>query len=83
MRTHRFDIIATGLDHNSADYERKFHDAGCGDATLAYRNGQFCVSFARNAASLDEAIVGATDAIRSTGARIIRVDRDADPDLVS
>lgn len=50
---------------------------------LVVRGGLICVSFAREAATMEEAIISATDAVRATGATIIRVDRDEDPDLVS
>ncbi|MCS4088627.1 hypothetical protein [Rhizobium sp. BK176] len=83
MKTHFFDIIATGLDHDAPDFEQKFYDAGCDDALVIYRSGLICVSFARDAATMEEAIVSATDAVKSTGATIIRIDRDADPDMVS
>lgn len=81
MKTHWFDVIATGLDHEADDFETKF--AGCDDAVLVVRGGLICVSFAREAASLEEAIVSATDAVKAAGATIIRIDRDQDPDLVS
>lgn len=83
MSEYWFDIIATGLDHDAEDFEKKFYDAGCDDAVVIYRSGLICISFARDAATMEEAIVSATDAVRSTGATIIRIDRDADPDVVS
>ncbi|MDW9481856.1 hypothetical protein GOB57_24720 [Sinorhizobium meliloti] len=83
MKRHWFDVIATGLDHESRGFEKKLHDAGCDDAVLVVRGGLICVSFAREAATMEEAIISATDAVRATGATIIRVDRDEDPDLVS
>lgn len=83
MKTHWFDVIATGLDHEADDFEKKFYDAGCDDALLVVRGGLICVSFAREAATMEEAIVSATDAVRATGATIIRIDRDQDTDLVS
>lgn len=78
MKTHWFDVIATGLDYEADDFEKKFHDAGCDDALLVVREGLICVSFAREAASIEEAIVSATDAVQATGARIVRIDRDQD-----
>jgi hypothetical protein len=83
MRTYWFDVIATGLDHDAPDFEKKFYDAGCDDALVIYRSGLICVSFARDAATMEEAIVSATDAVKSTGATIVRIDRDADPDMAS
>jgi microcompartment protein CcmK/EutM len=83
MRTHLFDVIATGLDHEADDFEAKFYDGGCDDALIVVRGGLICVSFAREASSMDEAIVGAVDAVKATGATIIRIDRDLDPDTVS
>jgi hypothetical protein len=83
MKTHWFDVIATGLDHQADDFEKKFYDAGCDDALLVVRDGIICVSFARDAATMDEAIVTATDAVRATGASIIRIDKDHDLDQIS
>lgn len=83
MSVYCFDIIATGLDHDAPDFEKKFYDAGCDDALVIYRSGLICVSFARDAATMEEAIVSATDAVKSTGVTIIRIDRDIDHDMVS
>lgn len=83
MKTHWFDVIATGLDHEADDFEKSFYEAGCNDALLVIRGGLICVSFAREAATMEEAIVSATDAVRATGATIIRIDKDQDPDQVS
>lgn len=75
MQGHSFVVVATGLDHNAEDFEDRFYAKGCDDAVVSVVSGLIHVDFTREAASLDEAIVSATDAVMATGARIIRVDR--------
>ena len=75
MGIHTFVVVATGLDHASGDFENRFYDAGCDDACVSFTNGLIHVDFSREAASMDEAIVSATDAVMATGAKIVRVDK--------
>nr|WP_250808537.1 hypothetical protein [Neorhizobium tomejilense] len=78
MQTFYFDVIATGLDHQADDFEDRFYRSGCDDALVSYVGGQIRFSFAREAPSLDVAIVSATDNVASAGAKVIRIDRDVE-----
>ena len=76
MTTFEFSIIASGLDRKADDFERRFYDAGCDDATISFQKGHIIVDFAREADSIDDAISTAIEAVISTGASIIRVEPD-------
>lgn len=76
MKTHEFSIIASGLDHRADDFEQRFYDAGCDDATISFQKGRIIVDFSREAETLEEAISSAIEAVRSVGASIDRVEPD-------
>jgi len=76
MKTYEFSIIASGLDPSADDFEARFYDAGCDDATVSFQKGHIIVDFAREAASIDVAIMSAIDAVRTTGATVDRVEPD-------
>jgi predicted DNA-binding transcriptional regulator AlpA len=76
MKEFEFCIIASGLDPQSEDFEQRFYDAGCDDATVAFQKGRIIVDFTRAANSIDEAIVTAMKAVEAAGARVDRVEPD-------
>jgi hypothetical protein len=76
MKMHEFSIIASGLDPEAEDFETRFYDAGCDDATVAFQKGHIIVDFAREAESLEEAIASAVEAVHKTGAQVDRVEPD-------
>jgi hypothetical protein len=76
MKTFEFSIIASGLDHEADDFEQRFYDAGCDDATISFQKGHIIVDFAREAPSIEDAIYSAIEAVRSTGASITRIEPD-------
>jgi len=76
MQTYHFDVVATGVNPHTDDFEQRFWNAGCDDALVSLRDGEVRISFSREAASEDEAIMSATDAVVSAGARIVRIDRE-------
>jgi predicted DNA-binding transcriptional regulator AlpA len=76
MKTHEFSIIASGLDPSADTFESRFYDAGCEDATVSFQKGHIIVDFAREAASLEDAISSAIEAVASTGAKVERVEPD-------
>jgi hypothetical protein len=39
MKNHEFTIIASGLNPNAEDFENRFFEAGCGDATISFQKG--------------------------------------------
>jgi hypothetical protein len=76
MKTFEFSIIASGLDHEADDFEHRFYDAGCDDATISFQKGHIIVDFAREAPSIEDALSSAIEAVRSTGASITRIEPD-------
>ncbi|PTM60556.1 helix-turn-helix transcriptional regulator [Phreatobacter oligotrophus] len=76
MAIHEFTIIASGLDPQAADFEQRFYDGGCDDATVSFQKGHIIVDFARDAATLEEAIASAVRDVAATGASVDRVEPD-------
>ena len=76
MKTHEFSIIASGLNPEAEDFETRFYDAGCNDATISFQKGHIIADFAREAESLEDAIASAVDAVLAAGAKVDRVAPD-------
>ncbi|WP_029031850.1 helix-turn-helix transcriptional regulator [Salinarimonas rosea] len=76
MKTFEFSIIASGPDPKAEDFESRFYDAGCDDATVSFQRGHVIIDFAREAVSLDEAISSAIADVRAAGAAVDRVEPD-------
>ncbi|MGJ5176555.1 helix-turn-helix transcriptional regulator [Bradyrhizobium oligotrophicum] len=76
MKTFEFSIIASGVDPDADDFGDRFYAAGCDDALVAYQKGHVIVDFAREAASIDEAVASAIDDVRAAGAVIDRIEPD-------
>jgi hypothetical protein len=76
MAMFEFTVIASGLDPQADDYEERFWDAGCDDATISFQNGRTIVDFAREAESLQDALDSAIADVRKAGARIERIEPD-------
>jgi transcriptional regulator with XRE-family HTH domain len=76
MKTYEFSIIASGLDPSADDFEAKFYEAGCDDATVSFQKGHIIVDFAREAASIAQAIVSAIECVKAAGAMVERVEPD-------
>lgn len=76
METFEFSVVASGLDPDAADFEARFYDAGCDDATISFQKGHIIVDFARQAESVEVAIATALAAVAQAGAWIDRVEPD-------
>jgi len=76
MKTYEFSIVASGLDPQSDDFETRFYDAGCDDATISFQKGHIIVDFAREALSADEAVASGMSNVLSAGASIDRIEPD-------
>jgi hypothetical protein len=76
MNTFEFSVIASGLDPAADDFEQRFYEAGCDDATISFQKGHIIVDFAREAESVDAAINSAVAAVASVGASIDRIEPD-------
>jgi hypothetical protein len=70
MKKYEFSIIASGLDPEAEDFEQRFHEAGCDDATISFQKGHIIVDFAREAKSIDEAILCAMKNVEAAGAQV-------------
>ena len=71
-----FSIIASGLDPTSDDFEARFFNAGCDDATVSFQNGQIFLDFARVAHSFALALSSAVEEVRGAGAQIVRIESE-------
>lgn len=76
MKTFEFSIIASGLDPEADDFETRFYDNGCDDATVSFQKGHIIVDFAREAECIDDAISSAVSNVAAAGATIERVEPD-------
>ena len=76
MNKFEFSIIASGLDPAAEDFESRFYDAGCDDATVSFQKGHIIVDFAREADSIDVAISSAIENVLRAGASVERVEPD-------
>ena len=56
MKSHEFSIIASGLDPEAPDFETRFFEAGCDDATIAFQKGHIIVDFTREAESSRQSV---------------------------
>jgi hypothetical protein len=76
MKTYEFSIIASGLDPKADDFDDRFYDAGCDDATVSFQKGHIILDFAREAESLVEALSSAIADMTKAGAKVDRVEPD-------
>lgn len=76
MNKYDFTIIASGLDPEADDFETRFFEAGCDDASISFQKGHILVDVAREASSLVEAIVTAVANVRAAGAAVERIEPD-------
>ncbi|MGH6877961.1 MAG: hypothetical protein ACREHV_11390, partial [Rhizomicrobium sp.] len=76
MKTYEFTIVATGLDPEAEDFEDRFFDAGCEDATIAFQKGAIVLEFAREAPNFLKAVASAIADVDKAGATIERVEPD-------
>jgi predicted DNA-binding transcriptional regulator AlpA len=76
MKTHEFTIVASGLDPQADDFEDRFYEAGCDDATISFQKGVIVLDFAREAPSFAKALISAMQNVQEAGAKIERVEPD-------
>lgn len=76
MTIHEFTIIASGLNPQAEDFESRFYEAGCDDATISFQKGHIIVDFAREAETVEEAIASAISGVIVAGAHVDRVEPD-------
>lgn len=77
---HDFALIVGGVGELTQHVEDALFNAGCDDATLSIQYGLLYMEFSRSAPSLEDAIIGAINAVRNAvrnagiGAEVLRVD---------
>ena len=76
MAKFEFTVIASGLDPQADDYEARFYDGACGDATVSFQNGHTILDFEREADSLTDAIISAVHDASNVGATLEAVEPD-------
>src|ERR1051326_1908804 len=76
MKTHEFTIVASGLDPEAEDFEDRFYEAGCDDATISFQKGMILLEFAREAPSFAKALISAIADVQRTGAEVERIEPD-------
>lgn len=77
MKDFEFSIIASGLDHEADDFEDRFFEAGCDDATISFARSSIILTFVREADSMSCAIASAVENVRAAGARVEGVEPDS------
>jgi hypothetical protein len=73
---HEFTLVLEGVPELTEDSENALFEAGCDDATISVRFGRIYLAFAREAASLKEAILSAIRCVKKSGVpnEVLRVD---------
>ena len=73
---HDFALIVGGASELTQHVEDSLFHAGCDDATLSIQYGLLYMEFSRSATSLEDAIIGAINDVRSAGigGEVLRVD---------
>ena len=76
MKVFEFSIVASGLDPQAEDFESRFYEAGCDDATVSFQKGHIILDFSREAKSIDAALSTAVKAAKKAGATVDRIEPD-------
>ena len=76
MTAHEFTFIVGGIDPHADDFEDRFFEAGCDDATLALMHGAIAVCFEREAENYKQAVLSAYENIIAAGAKLERFEPD-------
>lgn len=76
MKNYQFVIVASGLDPDAEDFEKRFFEAGCSDATISFQKGLTIVEFNRQAKSFAHAMTSAFTDVLKTGATVERFEPD-------
>ncbi|MCA6344820.1 MAG: hypothetical protein IM622_03570 [Phenylobacterium sp.] len=76
METHEFTVVATGLDPAAPDFEARFLEAGCDDATVSFQKGRILVDFSRVAVSLEAAVTSGVADVCAAGASVEPIEPD-------
>ncbi len=75
-KTFEFTVVASGLDPAAEDFEDRFFDAGCADATISFQKGLIVLEFDRLAKSFSHALISAFEDVHKAGAKVERFEPD-------
>lgn len=75
MKTYDFTFVVDA-DPHADDFEDRFIDAGCDDATFLLMRGAAALSFDRKADTYKDAVFSAFKQIKSAGAQVLRFEPD-------
>lgn len=75
MKTYDFTFVVDA-DPHADDFEDRFIEAGCDDATFLLMRGAAAVSFDRTAPSYKEAVFSAYQQIKAAGSTVLRFEPD-------
>jgi hypothetical protein len=76
MHAFEFTFVVGGVDPHAADFEDRFFEAGCDDATLALMHGAVAACFVRASGTYKEAVFSAYADILKAGATVERFEPD-------
>jgi hypothetical protein len=68
--------FASGLNPEARDFEDRFFEAGCDDATISFQKGVIILEFAREASNFIKALASAPSDVQRAGARVERIEPD-------
>lgn len=76
MKKFNFTIIASGLNPRDDNFEDRFFESGCDDATISFQKGVIILEFTREAKGLAHAILSAIENVQSAGAKVQHIEPD-------
>lgn len=76
MKNFEFTIVASGLPPETEDFETRFFEAGCDDATISFQKGLIILEFDRSAKSFSHAMLSAFEDVHKAGAKVERFEPD-------
>jgi len=76
MTKYEFTFVASGVDPEADDFEDRFYEAGCDDATLALIKGCVVACFVRDAEDYTHAVHSSYCDVLRAGAKIERFEPD-------
>jgi hypothetical protein len=76
VKTHRFDLILSGMAEITPELSDALYEATGGDIELNMRDGIAWLEVSRRASSLQDAILSAISQIEGAGVRVLRVESE-------
>jgi hypothetical protein len=77
MKSYQFILVASGTSPDDADFDSRFFEAGCDDATLSFARGMVILDFDREARSFAKAVASAIKDVERAGALVVHVEPDS------